>query len=308
MKPFLLAASSLDNNSRTSSTWSLRASEPQPLSMMAQEVEQHTDNDSEIGLHNVESVESSTLVSEEILKPYEKWGILNVPSLMDGISVEDHSKFNEQIFKENIRASIRELKARKLILEYEITKKNEIISKMKETHLQERIKADESFSEWNRKLQETLDFISDDISTTFDFDDHQIPNTGEENNNSFGSSETYERDLLWMKLKKFRTVYCKIIQYIEVREREIKHMELEEKCDIEEILKSRNLLEKELDHLKSKRKDMETTIASHFQAIIQLKKENESKRKNIEALKEKIEQVEEVSKLKVRELAKKLFK
>ncbi|KAG2385623.1 hypothetical protein C9374_003438 [Naegleria lovaniensis] len=277
---------------------SLRASEPQWSDG------ESVSNDT----FNEESV-VSTLLSEE-MKPYEKWGMMNM-ACFDGSSIEDNSKFNDQITKENIRASIRELKARKLILEYEITQKNELISKMRQSHLQERITADESFAEWNRKLQETLDFISDDISTSFDFEDdtqQMLQNSASTEKPKPFNSETPERDLLWMKLQKFRTVYCKIIQYIEVREREIKHMELEEKCDIEEILKSRNVLEREMEHLKSKRKDMESAIASHFQAIIELKRENESKRKNIEALKEKIEQVEEVTKLKVRELAKKLFK
>ncbi|EFC38848.1 predicted protein [Naegleria gruberi] len=244
------------------------------------------------------SVVSSLLTDEyKPFKPTNKAPLNQSVATASADQIDSSFSENDRREMENLRAIIKEYKAKKLVLDYEISQKENNIKTLKENNTELKSEADESFAVWNVTRQDTLDFISEDITASYDFGDLSL---SEEGGN--------ERDLLWRKLKHYRTIYCKIMQYVEVRESEIKQLENEEKNDFDDIVKLNKSIDADIEHLIGKRAEMESRIESSFNTIIEKKRDNELKRQNIEILKEKVSQAEIKTQQDVQILAKKLFK
>ncbi|EFC35494.1 predicted protein [Naegleria gruberi] len=118
------------------------------------------------------SVVSSLLTDEyKPFKPTNKAPLNQSVATASADQIDSSFSENDRREMENLRAIIKEYKAKKLVLDYEIGQKENNIKTLKENNTELKSEADESFAVWNLTRQDTLDFISEDITASYDFGD-----------------------------------------------------------------------------------------------------------------------------------------
>jgi len=222
---------------------------------------------------------------------------------VDTLSIISEDEFvnYDKVLLDSIRTSIKELKAKKIVLEYELTEKEESVKNLNDINARYRGECDESYGQWMMARQENLDYISSDITASHDFGEVELLA-------EYPDTTVEKREILWKRLKHFRTIYFKLLQYIELREEEIKQLEKEEMECIEESNQLHKALHLEIEQLRARRVEMEKRIHINAALALEKRKENEVKRKEVQLLSDKVAKVEANTHREVIKLAKKLFK
>ncbi|KAL9649205.1 hypothetical protein ABK040_004226 [Willaertia magna] len=201
-----------------------------------------------------------------------------------------------------LRSKIKELKARKLVGEYEIIKEEKAIQKLKQEYEQTKLEANESFERWILASQETVDAM---LSQVFPLNAEEPHHNSNKQNKE---SNHHDKDKLWAEYLQTRKAFLKLVQFIELRKEEIEELERLSKNQKEEQLESSEEFKEEIKEIRKEREEIEERTSICMNDIIELKKEIEMRKKNIHSINEKIKTAEANNEREIQLAAKRLFK
>jgi hypothetical protein len=226
-----------------------------------------------------------------------------VPDDAEEGTLQEQYTFDEDNDSE-LFARIKELKAKKLVNEYERAQHLQKVDDLRKIYKQRLKDANDLFEQWILLRNENFHYIQQVTTEELTIKQQELDeDTGRKDRTA----------LLWQQLCDTREAFFKLKKFVELKQAEHDSLQngeavIGDSHPREELREGTEELNKKLEDKKKKREECEKRTESHRQEIVRLREEIEAKKKKTRATQKKIDKVEIMTARELQFLAKKLFK
>jgi hypothetical protein len=195
---------------------------------------------------------------------------------------------------EHLFARIKELKAKKLVNDYERAQHLQRLDDQKRKYKERLAIANDLYEKWLTLRNENFQYMQHVTSDAINY---------------YDKSDSKQIDIIWKQICDAREAFFKLKRFVELKQKEQDELELSNESNPkEELQHGSKELNKKLVESEKRQKECEKRTEQCRKEVVKIRDEIEARKKKITAVQKKIDKIELMTAREVQYQAKKLFK